>query len=111
MSWHDVKWSQSEKKIARAAYDDAVAAALARIMTELKRRAEAAKEPSDMWEIEDYLRDGRRNIDAMFTYSYSKLPDVFAYAIHMGYLREAQLAGLADDKLSIIQRMVSFFRN
>ncbi len=107
MSYIPLKWSGSEKKIARAAYDAAVAAALARIMAELKRRAEAAKEPIDMWEIEDFLRNGRRDIDAMFTYSYSKLLDVFAYAIRMGYIDESHLAGLAEDKLLIIRRFLS----
>ncbi len=111
MSWHNINWSLSEKKIARAAYDIAVAAALAGIMAEFKRRAEAATEPSDMWDIETYLRDERREIDEMFIYSYSKLPNVFGYAISKGYLTESQLSGLAQDKLFPIQRMVSFFSN
>ena len=107
MSQRNPDWSPAEKKIARAAYDIAVAAALARVMAELKRRSEAAKEPIDMWDIEDFLRNSRRDIDAMFTYSYSKLLDVFTYAIRMSYIDESHLAGLADDKLSIIRRFLS----
>ncbi len=111
MSWDDLRWSPSEKKIARAAYDAAIAVALARIMTEFKRRAELAREPSDMWAIESYLRDERREIDEMFTYSYSKLPNVFGYALSKGYLNEDQLVGLGEDKLYPIKRMASFFSN
>ena len=107
MSSRNPDWSAAEKKIARTAYDTAVAAALARIMAELKRRAEVAKEPSDMWAIEDYLRDERRDIDEMFTYSYSKLPDVFAYAVRMGYIDESHLAGLAEDKLYMVRLVLS----
>jgi len=59
-----------------------------------------------MWEIEGYLRDGRRDIDSMFIYSYSKLHGVFAYAIRKGDIDESQLAGLADDKLEIIRRLL-----
>ncbi len=104
----NLDWSPSEEKIARAAYDAAVEAALAEVMAELKRQAAAAKASSDMWEIEDYLRNARRDIDTMFIYRYSKLPDVFAYAIHKGYIDEARLGGLADDKLSVIRRFLSF---
>ncbi len=103
-------WSPAEKKLARIAYDAAVQVALAQVMTELKRRAEAAKEPMDMWEIERYLGAERRAIDEMFTYSYSKLLSVFAYAIHKGYMDESHIAGLADDKLSAIRRMLAWAR-
>lgn len=110
MSHIPLKWSGSEKKIARAAYDEAVAGGLSRIMTEFKRKAEAAKEPADMWDIEDYLREERQAFDRIFLYSYSRLPEVFAHAIRKGYLDESRLAGLADDKLSEIRYMLSFAR-
>jgi len=70
-----------------------------------------AKEPFDMWEIERYLRDERREIDEMFQYSYSKLMFVFVYAIRKGYIDESRLTGLADDKLSAIRRMLSLARS
>jgi len=110
MSSDNLDWLPCEKKIARAAYDAAVAAALARVMAELKRRAETARAPSDMSAIEAYLREARRDIDAIFIYSYPKLPGVFAYAIHKGYLDEGRLSGLAEDKLSAIRRFLSFAR-
>ncbi len=106
----NLDWSPCEKTIARAAYDAAVAAALAQVMAELKRRAEAVRTPSDMSALEAYLRDARRDIDAIFIYSYPKLPGVFAYAIHKGYLDEGRLSGLAEDKLSAIRRCLSFAR-
>lgn len=111
MSWPHLNWSPAEKKIARAAYDAALDAALTLVMAEFKRRAEVAAEPADMWETERYLLEARREIDATFTYSYSKLPNVFGYAIHKGYIAEDRLAGLSDDKLAAIDRMRAWFRS
>ena len=101
---HDLKWSHSEKKIARAAFD----APLAKVMAEFKRKANAATTPSDMWEIEDYLRRQRREIDETFDYRYSQLPSVFAQLIREGHLDESRLAGLSEDKLADIRRILSW---
>ena len=106
--FYDAKWSPSEKKIARGAFDIALEAALANIMAEFKRRANAASRPSEMWEIEDYLRQRRREIDETFDYRYSQLPFVFARLIQEGYLHESQLAGLSEEKLKIIRSFLAF---
>jgi hypothetical protein len=60
---HDVKWSTSERKIARRAFDTALESALAKIMAEFKPKANAATTPAETWEIEDYLRQQRREIE------------------------------------------------
>ena len=75
--FHDVKWSPSEKKVARKAYEAALDSALGKIMAEFKRRAVAASTPSEMWEVEDYLREQRREINEVFDYRYSQLFFVF----------------------------------
>jgi hypothetical protein len=107
---HDLKWSPSEKKIARSAFDAALDAALAKIMTEFKARANAAAAPSDMWEIEDFLRQQRREIDETFDYRYSQLPLLFARLIHEGRLDESRLAGLSEEKREIIRSCLAFAR-
>lgn len=103
----DLNWSAAEKRIARRAFDAALDAALAGIMSEFKARAAAAAEPSDMWAVEDYLRRRRREIDDLFDYRYSQLIDVFGMLIREGHLAEADLAGLSEEKLAIIRRMLS----
>lgn len=45
----DLKWSGSEKKVARAAFDEALEAALAKTMATLKGKASAATTPAEMW--------------------------------------------------------------
>jgi DNA-binding MarR family transcriptional regulator len=104
--FRELKWSPSEKKIARKAYDTALQSALDKIMEEFKRRAAAATTPSEMWEIEDYLHRQRSKIDQIFDYRYSQLPLVFASLIRDGHLAESLLDGLSEEKREIIR---SFF--
>ena len=106
--FHDVKWSSSEKKIARRAFDAALKSALAKVMTEFKRLANAASTPSEMWVIEDFLRQQRREIDESFDYRYSQLPLVFARLIREGHLDESLLAGLPEEKREIIRSFLAF---
>ena len=105
---HDLKWTASEKKTARAAFDEARKTALAKVISEFKAKAKAASTPSDMWEIESYLREQRRDINEVFDYRYSQLPLVFARLIYRGYLDENRLAGLSDDKRQSIRSIFSF---
>ena len=49
----DIKWSQSEKKAARAVFDAALQRECAAILSRLKELATSAKTPQDMWEIEE----------------------------------------------------------
>ncbi|WP_292458672.1 hypothetical protein [Mesorhizobium sp.] len=70
---NDFSWSASEKKLARHAFDKALEAALAKTMAEFKSKASAVTVPSQMWELEAYLREQRRDIDRTFDYRYSQL--------------------------------------
>ncbi|UCI07083.1 hypothetical protein [Mesorhizobium sp. B1-1-8] len=104
----DSRWSPSEKKVARRAFDAALEAALGKTMTEFKKKAGDVATPSDMWDIEDYLRQQRRTIDQMFDYRYSQLIVVFATLIREGYLDESQLAGLSEDKREEMRRFLAW---
>jgi hypothetical protein len=103
----DIGWSVSEKKLARSAFEDALEAALAKILADFKAKAAAVTKASDLWPIEDYLRRRRREIDELFDYRYSQLLFVFARLIHEGYLDEARLSGLSEEKRAIIRRVLS----
>jgi hypothetical protein len=103
MTFADQKWSPSEKRVARNAFDAALAVALNKTLAELKGKVGAAT-TSDMWEVEDLLRQQRRKIDQMFDYRYSQLVDVFSGLIAEGYLNENLLAGLSEDKRQTIRK-------
>ena len=102
-------WSGSEKKIARRAFDAAADAALTTVMAEFKKKTAAVATPSDMWDVEDFLRQRRRELDELLDYRYSQLLFVFARLVHEGYLDEAQLTGLSEEKLEAIRRSLAFF--
>ena len=101
-----VEWSPSEKRIARRAYDAALTVALARIVAKFKARAAQVATPSEMWDLEDYLRRQRKHIDTLFDYRYSQLTFVFAAAIREGYMDEGSLTGLSEEKLEDIRRLL-----
>ncbi len=104
----DLEWTPSEKKIARRAYETALDAALARILTEFKAKAAQVATPSEMWDLEEYLRRQRKHIDTIFDYRYSQLIFGFAVLIREGYLDEGSLAGLSEEKLEAIRRVLRF---
>ena len=59
----DQKWSPSEKKVARGAYDKALEVALGKTLAEFKEKASEAARFSDMWEMETtYGSNGEHSI-------------------------------------------------
>ncbi len=104
---HAAKWSDSEKRIARRAFESALQRELSDIMAEFKRLASAAKEPDDMWSVEQFLATARREVDSKYDYRYSQLQYVFGRLLREGRVAESDLQGLSEDKLSTIRRVAS----
>lgn len=104
---HAAKWSDSEKRIARRAFESALQRELSDIMAEFKRLASAAKEPDDMWSVEQFLATARREVDSKYDYRYSQLEYVFGRLLREGRVAESDLQGLSEDKLSTIRRVAS----
>jgi hypothetical protein len=108
--YHDQRWSPSEKKIARKAFDAALDSALGKVMAEFKKRAAAATTPSEMWDVEEYLRAQRREINELFDYRYSQLFFVFPRLILEGHLEQSLLDGLSEEKRKLIRSSVEHAR-
>jgi hypothetical protein len=104
---HDLKWSDSEKKIARRVFQAALSAELQETIADLKRRAAAVSAPEEMWELEDHLHRRRTEIDRKYDYRYSQLIFVFGSLLRDKRIGEADLAGLAQDKLEGIRRVAT----
>ena len=102
---HDLKWSDSEKKLSRQVFQTAVSQELAETIADFKRRAAAVSEPDEMWELEDFLRTRRIDIDRKYDYRYSQLIFVFGHLLREKRIREVDLAGLSEDKLKLIRRV------
>jgi hypothetical protein len=101
-------WSKSEKAIARMAFDAALKRELQDVMHKTKQTANQIKEPADIWELEDYLTERRKEIDRKYDYRYSQLRHVFGRLLYEGRVREEELRGLSDDKLKSIRSLAEF---
>jgi hypothetical protein len=102
-------WSKSEKAIARTAFDAALKRELQQVMEEAKQKANQMKEPGDLWDLEHYLTERRKEIDRKYDYRYSQLTHVFGRLLYEGRVREEDLRGLREDKLKSIRSLADFF--
>jgi hypothetical protein len=66
-----------------------------------------APDPSDIWQIHDYLSKRRKTVDQTFDYRYSVLLEVFSKLLRDGWFTEADLLGLRKDKIETIKRWAS----
>jgi hypothetical protein len=101
-------WSKSEKAIARTAFDAALKRELQDVMRKTKQMANQIKEPADVWELEHYLTERRKEIDRTYDYRYSRLTHVFGKLLYEKRLSEEELRGLQEDKLNSIRSVAQF---
>jgi len=101
-------WSRSEKVIARKAFDAALGRELHEVMQEAKKMASQIQRSSDLWDLEHYLTQRRKEIDRKYDYRYSQLTRVFGRLLYEKRLREEELRGLGEDKLKPIRSFAKF---
>ena len=101
-------WSKSEKAIARTAFDAALKRELQDVMRKTKQMANQIKEPADVWELEHYLTERRKEIDCKYDYRYSQLTQVFGRLLYEKRLGEEELGGLRENKLKSIRSFAKF---
>lgn len=105
---NEPRWSKSEKAIARTAFDAALKRELHELMQETKQRANQIKDPADVWDLEYYLTECRKEIDRKYDYRYSQLRHVFGRLLYEGRISEEDLRDLRDDKLKSIRSLAKF---
>jgi hypothetical protein len=64
----DLNWSKPEKAIARQAFDAALKRELHELMQEAKEIAGQIKQRSDLWDLQEYLTQRRKEIDHKYNY-------------------------------------------
>jgi len=101
-------WSRSEKTIARTAFDAALKRELQEVIQETKQMANQINEPADLWDLEHYLTQRRKEIDRKYEYKYSQLTHVFGRLLYEKRLGEEELGGLREDKLKSIRSFAKF---
>ena len=105
---HEPSWSRSEKAVARTAFDAALKRELRELIQEAKQMASQINEPADLWDLEHYLTQRRKEIDRKYDYRYSQLTHVFGRLLHESRLGEEELRGLREDKLKSIRSFAKF---
>ena len=103
-------WSKSEKGIARTAFDVALGRELHEIIQRAKQMANGIQQSSDLWDLEHYLTQRRKEIDRKYDYRYSQLTHLFGRLLHEGRLSEEELCGLREDKMESIRSFAKFLR-
>ena len=101
-------WSRSEKTIARKAFDAALGRELHEVIQEAKKMASQIQQSSDLWDLEHYLTERRKEINRKYDYRYSQLTHVFGRLLYEKRLREEELSGLREDKLTPIRSFAKF---
>jgi hypothetical protein len=107
MPIHDARWTQSEKKHARALFEHALERELAERLAEFKARAARASTADEMWSIRHYLQESGRELERKYDYRYSQLLIVFGRLLREGRVTEEQLAFLCQEKLGYLHRVAS----
>jgi hypothetical protein len=104
-------WSKSEKAIARTAFDAALKRELHEVMQETKKMASQINEPDDLWELERYLTERRKDINHKYDSRGSRLKDVLGRLLYENRLSENDLRGLREDKMKYIRSFAQFLRD
>jgi len=101
-------WSRSEKAVARTAFDAALGRELHEVIQKAKQMANEIQQSSDLWDLEHYLTERRKEIERKYDYRYSQLTHVFGRLLHEGRVSEEELRGLREDKLKPIRSFAKF---
>jgi hypothetical protein len=107
-SQRDLTWSRSEKIVARKAFDAALKRELQEVVQEAKRMSNQIRQASDLWDLEYYLTQRRKEIDRKYDYRYSELTHVFGRLLQENRISEEELHGLRGDKLKPIHSNARF---
>ena len=95
----DVTWSRAEKAVARRAYDAALERELREVMEDARQRASRIRQPADVWDLEQYLTQRRKEIDRKYQFRASHLTQVLGRFLLEKRITERELRGLHEDKL------------
>jgi photoprotection regulator FRP-like protein len=104
-------WSRSEKAIARKAFDAALKRELHEVMREAKQMVNQINKPDDLWDLERYLTERRKDIDRKYDARGSRLKDVLGRLLYENRLGEEDLRGLREEKMKSIRSFAQFLRD
>src|ERR1700732_1163913 len=86
-------WSRSEKALARKAFDAALGRELHEVIQEAKKMASQIQQSSELWDLEHYLTERRKEINRKYDYRYSQLTHVFGKLLYESDSARTSCAG------------------
>ncbi len=105
MQVSETSWSETEKKIAREAFERAYERETSALIEKVREKASAIAELDDVWGLHDFLSAKRHDIDGKYDYRYSVLIFVLAGLLKEGWLQLDELKGLEQEKLAKVAAM------
>jgi len=72
-------------------------------MQETQRKANQIMEAEDLWELERYLTERRKEIDRKYEFRSSRLTRVLGTLLFEGRITEKELHGLGEDKVKAVR--------
>lgn len=106
----ELVWSPAEKKVARAAFNAALVRECAAIRREVEAILKRSSDSAAIWRVHDYLSEKRREIDQKYDFRYSVLVSVLGRLLAEGWVREAEIAKLKQEKIGQIRRSASAWK-
>lgn len=104
----EIEWSQTEKTIARQAFDQAYEREIKALLKEVEQQVSQITQVENLWHLHDFLSAKRHEIDGKYDYRDSSLVFVFSVLLKEGWLHMDELKGLNPDKrakISALSRM------
>jgi hypothetical protein len=77
-------------------------------MQETKKMASQINEPDDLWALEQYLTERRKDINRKYDTRGSRLKDVLGRLLYENRLGEDDLRGLREEKMKSIRSLAEF---
>jgi photoprotection regulator FRP-like protein len=96
------------KTVARTAFDAALGRELHEVIHKTKQMANVIQQSADLWDLEHYLTQRRKEIDRKYEYRYSRLTQVFGRLLNEKRISEQELRGLREDKMKPIRSFAKF---
>ena len=105
MQVSEAEWTDTEKNIARTAFDKAHEREIEALIKRVREEASTIVELSNLWQLHDFLSAKRYEIEGKYDYQYSALLFVFAGLVKEGWIHLNELEGLNQDKLSKVSAL------
>jgi hypothetical protein len=80
-------------------------------MQKTKKMASQINEPDDLWDLEQYLTERRKDINRKYDTRGSRLKDVLGRLLYENRIGGDDLCGLREDKMKSIYSFAQFLRD